>query len=126
VSCFRNASRPCLVVAAAGLTWWLLKRPSATASSEWAQITNLPDLTEAFPVPGDHGMRFDDDKRRSPVGPDLAQPCPEESMRRRQSRPLHRPLQDDELMPERQVLQMECGSGFEGCRHGSGQHLKRP
>jgi Tol biopolymer transport system component/predicted Ser/Thr protein kinase len=33
-----------LVIAVAGLTWWLLKRPaSAPARSEWVQITNLPD-----------------------------------------------------------------------------------
>src|SRR5436190_6481044 len=33
-----------LVVAAAGLAWWLLKRAaSAPARSEWVQITNLPD-----------------------------------------------------------------------------------
>jgi Tol biopolymer transport system component/tRNA A-37 threonylcarbamoyl transferase component Bud32 len=33
-----------LIVAAAGLAWWLLKRrPSAPARSEWVQITNLPD-----------------------------------------------------------------------------------
>ena len=33
-----------LVVAAAGLAWWLLTRPaSAPARSEWVQITNLPD-----------------------------------------------------------------------------------
>src|SRR5438128_2500585 len=34
-----------LVVAAAGLAWWLLKRrpSSAPARSEWLQITNLPD-----------------------------------------------------------------------------------
>ena len=33
-----------LLVAAAGLAWWLLKRPaSAPARSEWVQITNLPD-----------------------------------------------------------------------------------
>ncbi|MCU1238077.1 MAG: serine/threonine protein kinase [Candidatus Solibacter sp.] len=33
-----------LLVTAAGLAWWLLKRPSsAPARSEWVQITNLPD-----------------------------------------------------------------------------------
>jgi len=33
-----------LLFAAAGLAWWLLKRPSsAPARSEWVQITNLPD-----------------------------------------------------------------------------------
>jgi serine/threonine protein kinase len=33
-----------LLVAAAGLAWWLRKRPaSAPARSEWVQITNLPD-----------------------------------------------------------------------------------
>src|SRR5260370_20491305 len=33
-----------LVVAMAGLAWWLLKRHSAApARSEWVQITNLPD-----------------------------------------------------------------------------------
>jgi Tol biopolymer transport system component len=33
-----------LVVAAVGIAWWLLKRPSSVpARSEWVQLTNLPD-----------------------------------------------------------------------------------
>jgi eukaryotic-like serine/threonine-protein kinase len=33
-----------LIAAAAGLAWWLLKRPGASpARSEWVQITNFPD-----------------------------------------------------------------------------------
>jgi Tol biopolymer transport system component len=39
-----TAGRVALVLAAAGLAWWLLKRPSsAPAPSEWVRITNLPD-----------------------------------------------------------------------------------
>jgi hypothetical protein len=29
------------------------------------------------------------------------------------------------LMPKREVLKLECGSGFKGRRSGGGQHVKR-
>jgi hypothetical protein len=76
--------------------------------AHWPTGLTVPDLprpeqTEALPVPSDYGLRFDDDQRRSPVGPDLAQPGGEESIRKRQSRPLYRALQDAELVPKCQV-----------------------
>src|SRR6516225_2962639 len=48
-----------------------------------------PEQTEALPVPGDHGLRLDDQQRRSPIAPDLADPSPEESIGGRQCRPLY-------------------------------------
>ena len=43
-------------------------------------VTNFPcpEQTEALAMPGNHGFRFDDYQSRSPVVPNLAQPCPEE------------------------------------------------
>ena len=55
----------------------------------------------------------------------LAQPRPYESIGGRQFRPLHRATQNAELVPKREVLQVKCGSGFEGRRRGSGQDVKR-
>jgi hypothetical protein len=34
-------------------------------------------------------------------------------------------MQNAELMPKREVLKLECGSGFKGRRSGGGQHVKR-
>src|SRR5438132_772299 len=38
----------------------------------------------------------------------------------RQFGPLHRATQDSELMPESEILQLECGSRFEGGRRAGG------
>jgi len=38
---------------------------------------------------------------------------------------LHRATQHAKLVPEREVLQLECGSGFEGRQNGDGHHVKR-
>jgi hypothetical protein len=44
--------------------------------------TNLPgpEQPEALAVPGNDGLRLDDDQGRSPIDPDLAQPRPKESI----------------------------------------------
>ena len=55
----------------------------------------------------------------------FAQPRPEEPIGRGQFRPLDRPLQDAELVAKREILEMECGPGFEGRRHSAGQDVKR-
>ena len=84
-----------------------------------------PEQTEALAVPSDDGVRFDDDQSRPPAAPDRAQPCPQESIGRRQFRPLHGALENTKLVPECEVLQLERGSRFEGRRHGRSQHVKR-
>ena len=48
-----------------------------------------PEQSEAFPVPGDHRCRLDDDQCGSPIAPEIRQPYPEEAIRSRQLRPLH-------------------------------------
>jgi hypothetical protein len=57
-------------------------------------------------VPGDHGVRFDDDKGRSPIFPNFAQPCPDEPISWIEFWSLYGAMQHGELLPEREVLQM--------------------
>ena len=84
-----------------------------------------PEQTKALAVPSDDGVRFDNDQSRPPAAPDRAQPCPQESIDRRQFRALHGALENADLVPECQVLQLERGSRFEGDRYGRSQRLKR-
>ena len=75
-----------------------------------------PEQTKAPAVPSDDGVRLDDDQSRPPAAPDRAQPCPQESIGRRQFRALHRALENAKLVPECKVLQLERRSRFEGGR----------
>src|SRR5712692_8228688 len=72
-----------------------------------------PKKAKAFPVPSDHGLGLDDDECAAPVSPHSAQPCPEKPVEGCQLRLLHRTMQNAELVPERNVFQLESGSGFE-------------
>jgi hypothetical protein len=63
-------------------------------------------------------------KERSPIAPKFAKPRPEESIDGRQFGPLHRAAQDAELVPEREVFQLECGSRLEGHQSGGAKHMK--
>ena len=83
-----------------------------------------PEQPEALTMPANDGLRLDDDQGRSPIAPNFAQPSPEEPIGGCQFRPLHRATQDAELVPEREILQLKCGSRFEGCRRGGGDHVK--
>ena len=58
-------------------------------------------------MPRDDGVRLDDDQRRSPVGPDATEPCPEESIGRGQPRSLHRALQDAHLVTQCEDLELQ-------------------
>jgi hypothetical protein len=60
-------------------------------------------------VPGNHGIRFDDDQSGSPLVPHGAQPFPEDSIGRRQFWPLDGSMENAKLVPQREVLQMERG-----------------
>ena len=72
-----------------------------------------PEQAKALVVPRDDGVRFDDDQSVPPVAPYRAQPCPKESIGWPQFRPLHRPIEDAQLMAQREVLQLQGGSRFE-------------
>jgi len=92
-------------------------RPSGLA------MTDLPGPEQAETF-GNHRPRLDDDKGEAPISPSPGQPCPQKAIRGGQFWPLHRTPEDAELVPKSEVLQMDGGSGFEGCRHGGGQHVK--
>ena len=61
---------------------------------------NLPRLeeSEALAMPPDHRRRFHNGGTRLPILPDRRQPSPQEWISGGQIRPLHRPLQNTELM----------------------------
>jgi hypothetical protein len=89
-------------------------------------VTDLPgpEHTKALAVPSDDGVGFDDDKSGPPAAPDRAQPCPQEAIRRRQFRALHGALENTELVPECEVLQLERRSRSEGGQHSRCQRVK--
>ncbi len=59
-----------------------------------------PEESEALAMPPDHRRRLYDGSTRLPILPDHRQPSPQEPISGRQLRPLHRPLQNTELMTE--------------------------
>ncbi len=61
------------------------RRPAGLA----APNSPRPEQTEAFPVPGDHRLRFDDGEGGLPIAPTLGQPCTEEAISGGQFRLLH-------------------------------------
>ena len=66
-----------------------------------------PEQTKGCTVPGDDGLRFEDDERRAPGRPHVRQARPEESIKRGQFGALHRALQNAELMTESEDLDLE-------------------
>jgi hypothetical protein len=75
----------------------------------------------------DHGLRPDDDQGIPPVAPDLGQPSPEASISGGQFRPLHRTLQNAELMTEREDLKLQlvnfpCPVPIRSRRCGTASH----
>ena len=66
-----------------------------------------PEQAEALAVPTDHRRRLHDDGARLPIHPDRRQPGPQESINGRQLRPLHRALQNTELMTKGQNLKLK-------------------
>ena len=66
-----------------------------------------PEQPEALAMPTDHRRRLDNDGTRLPIRPDRRQPGPQESIRSRQLRTLHRTLQNTELMTKGQNLKLK-------------------
>src|SRR5262249_6750715 len=77
-------------------------------STEVSPTSPGPEPPEPLPVPGDDRLRLDDDECRSPAAPHVRQPCPQPAVRFRQANPWRpRPLEHEQLMPQRQDLEME-------------------
>ena len=71
---------------------------------------------EAPSVPGDDGLRLDDDERRSPAGPDAGDRDPEPPVRFRHPQPPRpRALQHLQLMPYGQQFELKRGAGTCRC-----------
>lgn len=66
-----------------------------------------PEQAEALAMPTDHRRRLHDCGTRLPISPDRRQPGPQEPISGRQLRPLHRPLQNTELVTKSQNLQLK-------------------
>jgi DNA replication protein DnaC len=56
-------------------------------------------------VPADHGVRLDDDERRSPARPGTREPRPEQAIRPREARSSGRAREHHELLAQDEVLQ---------------------
>src|SRR5215510_7413632 len=66
-----------------------------------------PIELEALPVPFDHGLRFDDDQDLPPILPDLRENHPEESISPMQLRPVNFPVEDGQLLTQREILRRD-------------------
>ncbi len=69
-----------------------------------------PVQPEALAVPAKDGVWLDDHEARSPVSPESRQQHPEDSITLPKSWAFHRPLQDPELMTQREVLGCDGGA----------------
>ena len=98
----------------------LIWRISLRVSSETGGRPGCPWRTfqvqnsrKPLTVPADHGPQLNDDEGRAPAGPELGQPCPEESISGGQLRSLDRTLQDPELVAQSKDLKLKGRSGAE-------------
>ena len=85
-----------------------------------------PEKAEAPPMPGNSSQGLDDQLggRNASRARLRTQPRPQEPILGGELRLLDRTTQDAELVPKREVLQLEGGSGFGGCRRDSGQQAE--
>ena len=83
-----------------------------------------PEPAKAFPMPADHRRRLDEEDTGPPIVPDLAEPGPQESIRRAEFRSLDKALQNIELMAECEDLQLQGGVALEGDKNRGEEHRK--
>lgn len=80
-----------------------------------AMTLPCPPGPETAPVPGNHGLRLDDQERRAPSRPHAYQAAPEEAVWRSKPRSSRvRARQHLQLMPQRQDLELEGGACPDG------------
>jgi len=63
--------------------------------------------SKALPMPRDDSGWLEDDECRSPIGPDVTEPGPEEPIRPGQLGSLHRTLKHTNLMTKRENLELQ-------------------
>src|SRR6188768_3884111 len=66
-----------------------------------------PEQAKAFPVPANDGRGLDDKDAGLPIVPDVAQPGPQQAIRRCQFRPFDGALQNADLMTESEDLELK-------------------
>src|SRR5260370_21730088 len=66
-----------------------------------------------LPVPANHGLGANDMERLAPPSPLVGEPQPEETIEALELRSLRAAAKQDELLPQRQVLEREVSAGFE-------------
>ncbi len=72
-----------------------------------------PEQAKALPMPAYHRVWLDQSQDTSPLAPRPRKPDPEDTIRRFPSRSLGVPAQDQELVPQRRVLQDQIPAGLE-------------
>ncbi len=80
-----------------------------------------PVEPEAFSVPSDDGLGLHDGEYLGPVRPDPGQQGPEESVALLQMRTFDRALQDNDLLPQCEILKGQSSVGCQGGDQGSEQ-----
>jgi hypothetical protein len=74
----------------------------------WRRLFQAHPQPEAPSVPGNDGLRLDDDERRSPSGPDARELAPERTVCLREPRPPRpSPWQHLQLVPQRQDFELK-------------------
>src|SRR5216684_2509938 len=80
-----------------------------------------PEGTKAQPVPANHSLGAHDLQRLAPPCPPLREPHPEDAIEGTEPRSLRAAAEQDELLPEREVLERKVGVGPERCAQGTQQ-----
>src|SRR5712692_5625520 len=72
-----------------------------------------PESAETLSVPANHGLGANDMERLAPPSPLVGEPHPEETIEAPELRSLRSAAKQDELLPQRQVLESEVSAGSE-------------
>ena len=72
-----------------------------------------PILPKALSAPFDDGLRFEDDRDLLSILPELRENHPEESIPPTQLRPVNFPVEDGQLLTQREILRHERCSGHD-------------
>ena len=79
-----------------------------------------PIQPESPAMPGNDRFRLDDDERRTPAGPQVQQPCPQEAVHLRESNaPTLRPSKHVYLVAKGKNLQLQGRPGLEAGAEGA-------
>src|SRR3954452_11044144 len=91
----------------------LSSRPSAGLTCH--AVPSASRRVESLAMPGNHSRCFDDEDAGPPFAKDGRETDPQDSIRNGQLRPLHRPLQNTELMAQSEDLNLERRPPAELC-----------